>query len=64
MSNLETWPKRIYLQIGYFEVDPQKVGEREHDYTYDDCGSICWCEGRMYKNDVEYVRADLVKEFK
>ena len=46
-------PDKIYLQ-----VDPDDEGT---------CGwidEITWCQDKINDNDVEYVRADLVKEVK
>ena len=44
-------PEKIYLQ-----VDPE--GESATDY-YE---GVTWCQDRINKNDVEYIRADLVSK--
>lgn len=49
-------PKRIYLQVG---------DEAAEDDTLDfrnDLDDVTWAEDQVFQSDIEYVRADLVRE--
>lgn len=46
-------PGKIYLQ-----VDPDDEGMDDIDWT----AEITWCQDKINDNDVEYIRADLVKQ--
>ena len=51
---MENAPKRIYLQLQPDEDERESSFEPEGE-------GVTWCEDRIYTNDVEYIRADLVK---
>lgn len=50
-------PERIYLNYG---EDPH--AEPDEVVSHDDCVEVSWCDTRMFDSDVEYVRADAVKD--
>ena len=49
MKNL---PEKIYLQIG---------SDCDHDVDFNKLVGVTWNRDRINKNDVEYVRSDLLK---
>jgi hypothetical protein len=55
-DNLKTWPERIYLQSSD-EPEPMIYDEA---MRYEDV--VTWCDVRLEKADVEYVRANLFEK--
>lgn len=49
-------PEKIYLQI-----QEDVCGE---DVAFESLGECTWCADRLFDNDVEYVRADLVQDLR
>lgn len=52
-SFVKTSPARIYLVIG----DNLEDGDE-----FNDLGDVTWCQDKQYETDIEYVRADVVRE--
>ena len=46
-------PERIYLQLGNEDIEPSA--------KFSDYGDVTWCADKIDENDVEYVRADIVR---
>lgn len=51
MSNVRTWPQRIYLQ-------------QEERAPYKEHSEVTWCADKINEHDVEYVRIDLFNSLK
>ena len=54
MSNIKTWPERIWLHNNYDHDDLSNF-----DDIFDD---LSWCNESMGEHDIEYVRKDIVEE--
>lgn len=52
-------PDRIYLQ--YYGADFGELTDDEMN-TEPSAGDVCWCADKIYDTDVEYVRADKLRE--
>lgn len=46
MSNIRTWPQRIWLQ-------------QEEPAPFNEHSEVTWCQDKINQHDVEYVRVDL-----
>ncbi len=57
MSNLKTWPEKIWLQAGD-DYDGQLPAY--HDVRSTGYG-VTWCEDSIDDHEVQYIRADLVE---
>ena len=51
MSNIRTWPQRIWLQ-------------QEERAPYDEHSEVTWCRDQINEHDVGYVRVDLYNSLK
>lgn len=60
MSNLKTWPEKIWLQAGDDDGEIEELpAYQESQYIGD---GVTWCEDSVVKYEVQYIRADLVEE--
>lgn len=60
MSNLKTWPDKIWLQASDDGDELPSYQEAKPKFEYEE--SITWCDQSVLQHEVKYIRADLVEE--
>lgn len=49
-------PKKIWLQTGCEDSGC------DGDCSFSELGEVTWCEDKIHKDDIQYIRADIVDE--